>query len=203
MCRKENKRRKNIMRKISFTGTGKRITKVVLAIIAGMGLLLAGTLFQGCISNRQLEDKQLVVDRLEEQNSQYKTDLEALQEDYDSLKRESNSSNSKNSAEVLELQQKIDQLEAEKASFGEGTTENYILQVFYEDGNRYQVEEENWTFYSDTMLQNPIGNDLVIVSPVVKNDEVKNGGLTHHIYTVRTESGLVYSAEEPRLSQIE
>lgn len=191
------------MRKISFTGTGKRITKVVLAIIAGMGLLLAGTLFQGCISNRQLEDKQLVVDRLEEQNSQYKTDLEALQEDYDSLKRESNSSNSKNSAEVLELQQKIDQLEAEKASFGEGTTENYILQVFYEDGNRYQVEEENWTFYSDTMLQNPIGNDLVIVSPVVKNDEVKNGGLTHHIYTVRTESGLVYSAEEPRLSQIE
>ena len=52
------------MRKISFTGTGKRITKVVLAIIAGMGLLLAGTLFQGCISNRQLEDKQLVVDRL-------------------------------------------------------------------------------------------------------------------------------------------
>ena len=97
------------------------------------------------------------------------------------------------------------QLSTESTENGETITSawnDYITQVFYSDGNLYHVEDEDWTFYSDTMLQNPIGNDIVVISPVIKDDDVKNGGLTHHIYTVRTENGLVYSSGKPRLSNL-
>ena len=114
-----------------------------------------------------------------------------------------NSSNSKNAAEVKELQEQIESLEEERANFAEGSAENFVLKIFYEDGDLYRVEEEDWTFYSDTGLQNPIGNDFQIVSPVVKREEVKDGGLTHYVYIVRSENGLVYSEEKPRLRVIE
>ena len=178
---------------------------IVIAITAGVAviMLLIGTLIGGAVTGQQLKEERRTVDRLEEQNDQYKTDLEALQEDYDSLKRESNSSNSKNAAEVKELQEQINQLEAERSNFAEGSAEDFVLKIFYEDGNLYHVEEENWTFYSDTGLQNPIGNDFQIVSSVVKREEVKDGGITHYIYIVRSENGLVYSEDKPRLRKVE
>ncbi len=191
------------MKKFDLTTMEKRGIMIAITIGVAIVMLLLGTIIGGAVTGQQLKEERRTVDRLEEQNSQYKADLEALQEDYDSLKRESNSSNSKNAAEVKELQEQIESLEEERANFAEGSAENFVLKIFYEDGDLYRVEEEDWTFYSDTGLQNPIGNDFQIVSPVVKREEVKDGGLTHYVYIVRSENGLVYSEEKPRLRVIE
>ena len=159
------------------------------------------------ILESQVSQKETEYDELEKENSELQEKYTNLRNEYNSLKQEYE--NSSNSSTIEELQAYIDELElqlsTESTENGETITSawnDYITQVFYSDGNLYHVEDEDWTFYSDTMLQNPIGNDIVIISPVTKDDDVKNGGLTHHIYTVRTENGLVYSSEKPRLSNI-
>ena len=159
------------------------------------------------ILESQVSQKETEYDELEKENSELQEKYSNLRNEYNSLKQEYE--NSSNSSTIEELQAYIDELElqlsTESTENGETITSawnDYITQVFYSDGNLYHVEDEDWTFYSDTMLQNPIGNDIVIISPVTKDDDVKNGGLTHHIYTVRTENGLVYSSEKPRLSNI-
>ena len=159
------------------------------------------------ILESQVSQKETEYDELEKENSDMQEKYTNLRNEYNSLKQEYE--NSSNSSTIEELQAYIEELElqlsTESTENGEtitSTWNDYITQVFYSDGNLYHVEDEDWTFYSDTMLQNPIGNDIVIISPVTKDDDVKNGGLTHHIYTVRTENGLVYSSEKPRLSNI-
>ena len=159
------------------------------------------------ILESQVSQKETEYDELEKENSELQEKYTNLRNEYNSLKQEYE--NSSNSSTIEELQAYIDELElqlsTESTENGETITSawnDYITQVFYSDGNLYHVEDEDWTFYSDTMLQNPIGNDIVVISPVIKDDDVKNGGLTHHIYTVRTENGLVYSSGKPRLSNL-
>ena len=159
------------------------------------------------ILESQVSQKETEYDELEKENSELQEKYTNLRNEYNSLKQEYE--NSSNSSTIEELQAYIDELElqlsTESTENGETITSawnDYITQVFYSDGNLYHVEDEDWTFYSDTMLQNPIGNDIVVISPVIKDDDVKNGGLTHHIYTVRTENGLVYSSEKPKLSNL-
>ena len=204
-----------------LTRNQKRGIKIGVTVVVAIFLFVLG----GCLGAK-IEDESFAYDRsrlsiLESQVSQKETEYDELekensdlQEKYTNLRNEYNSlkqeyENSSNSSTIEELQAYIEELElqlsTESTENGEtitSTWNDYITQVFYSDGNLYHVEDEDWTFYSDTMLQNPIGNDIVIISPVTKDDDVKNGGLTHHIYTVRTENGLVYSSEKPRLSNI-
>ena len=204
-----------------LTRNQKRGIKIGVTVVGAIFLFVLG----GCLGAK-IEDESFAYDRsrlsiLESQVSQKETEYDELekensdlQEKYTNLRNEYNSlkqeyENSSNSSTIEELQAYIEELElqlsTESTENGEtitSTWNDYITQVFYSDGNLYHVENEDWTFYSDTMLQNPIGNDIVIISPVTKDDDVKNGGLTHHIYTVRTENGLVYSSEKPRLSNI-
>lgn len=204
-----------------LTRNQKRGIKIGVTVVGAIFLFVLG----GCLGAK-IEDESFAYDRsrlsiLESQVSQKETEYDELekensdlQEKYTNLRNEYNSlkqeyENSSNSSTIEELQAYIEELElqlsTESTENGEtitSTWNDYITQVFYSDGNLYHVEDEDWTFYSDTMLQNPIGNDIVIISPVTKDDDVKNGGLTHHIYTVRTENGLVYSSEKPRLSNI-
>ena len=204
-----------------LTRNQKRGIKIGVTVVVAIFLFVLG----GCLGAK-IEDESFAYDRsrlsiLESQVSQKETEYDELekensdlQEKYTNLRNEYNSlkqeyENSSNSSTIEELQAYIEELElqlsTESTENGETITSawnDYITQVFYSDGNLYHVEDEDWTFYSDTMLQNPIGNDIVIISPVITDDDVKNGGLTHHIYTVRTENGLVYSSEKPRLSNI-
>ena len=204
-----------------LTRNQKRGIKIGVTVVGAIFLFVLG----GCLGAK-IEDESFAYDRsrltiLESQVSQKETEYDELekenldlQEKYANLRNEYNSlkqeyENSSNSSTIEELQAYIDELElqlsTESTENGEtitSTWNDYITQVFYSDGNLYHVEDEDWTFYSDTMLQNPIGNDIVVISPVIKDDDVKNGGLTHHIYTVRTENGLVYSSEKPKLSNL-
>ena len=204
-----------------LTRNQKRGIKIGVAVVGAISMFILGGGLGAKIEDEsfaydrsrlsilesQVSQKETEYDELEKENSDLQEKYTNLRNEYNSLKQEYE--NSSNSSTIEELQAYIEELElqlsTESTENGEtitSTWNDYITQVFYSDGNLYHVEDEDWTFYSDTMLQNPIGNDIVIISPVTKDDDVKNGGLTHHIYTVRTENGLVYSSEKPRLSNI-
>lgn len=204
-----------------LTRNQKRGIKIGVAVVGAISMFILGGGLGAKIEDESFAYERSRLRLLENEASQKETEYdnlekehENLQENYNELQNEYNSlkqeyENSSNSSTIEELQSYIDELElqlsTESTADGEtitSTWNDYITQVFYNDGNLYHIEDEDWTFYSDTMLQNPIGNDIVIISPVTKEDEVKNGGLTHRIYTVRTESGLVYSSEKPSLSQM-
>ena len=75
------------MKKFDLTTMEKRGIMIAITIGVAIVMLLLGTIIGGAVTGQQLKEERRTVDRLEEQNSQYKADLEALQEDYDSLKR--------------------------------------------------------------------------------------------------------------------
>lgn len=125
---------------------------------------------------------------------------EELQEEVERLTQENEEEDSETLNEISDLKKQIADLKAEKASYRNNSTAEYIQKKFYSDGNLYKVESEDFVFYSDATLETKLGNDVIIVSPAKSHDEFGNGV---EVYTCLSEDGFVYSTQEPDLVLIE
>ena len=133
---------------------------------------------------------------LQEERSQQ----EELQEEVERLTQEDEEEDTETLEEINDLKKQIADLKAEKASYRNNSTAEYIQKKFYSDGYLYKVEDEDFGFYADSSLETKLGNDVIIVSPVKSPDRFGNGV---KVYTCLSEDGFVYSTEEPKLVPIE
>ena len=133
---------------------------------------------------------------LQKENAEQKE----LQEEVERLTQEDEEEDTETLEEINDLKKQIADLKAEKASYRNNSTAEYIQKKFYSDGYLYKVEDEDFVFYSDATLETKLGNDVIIVSPAKSHDRFGNGV---KVYTCLSEDGFVYSTEEPNLVPIE
>lgn len=146
--------------------------------------------------NTTLAETKEIKSMLEEQfglttDEAEETEVPSEEEEITALKQQLEAAN----VQIADYQKQIQNMQS-----GQDALSRYGAEKFYTDGKLRESTEENLKFFSDENLTQEISGKVVYISPVIDRPKWSNG---LEVYVGRSAAGLVFTAKDPRLREIE